>query len=123
MKRFALLLAACLAATSAQGYRGEKMSLDAREMEVRQVLQCIADLTGLNIITSDTVGGSLTLMLKDVPWDQVLDIVLEAKGLAKRVNGGVVLIAPARELAAMEAMAARHPPVQRRIDIAPPFPT
>ena len=112
MNRLALFLVACLAATSAQGYRGEKMSLEAREIEVREVLQRIADLTGLDIITSDTVGGRLTLMLKDVPWDQALDIVLEAKGLAKRVSGRVVLIAPARELAAKQGPAEPYPPAR-----------
>jgi type IV pilus assembly protein PilQ len=89
-------------ASAAPAYRGEKMSLDAREMEVRAVLQCIADLTGLNIITSDTVGGTLTLMLKDVPWDQALDIILQAKGLGLRKSGNVILIAPKDELNAKE---------------------
>jgi len=65
----------------------------------------IADFTGLNIITSDTVGGNLTLRLKDVPWDQALDIILQAKGLSKRKNGNVVLIAPTDELAAKEKLA------------------
>jgi len=69
------------------------------------VLQVIADFTGLNIITSDTVGGNLTLRLKDVPWDQALDIILQAKGLSKRKNGNVVLIAPTDELAAKEKLA------------------
>jgi hypothetical protein len=74
-------------------------------VEVRAVLQVIADFTGLNIITSDTVGGNLTLRLKDVPWDQALDIILQAKGLSKRKNGNVVLIAPTDELAAKEKLA------------------
>lgn len=104
VKRFVVLLVVCLAATSAHGYRGEKITLDAPCIEVRRVLQIVANLTGLNIITSDTVGGSLTLRLKDVPWDQALDIVLEARGLSKRVNGNVVLIAPARELAGPPAL-------------------
>jgi type IV pilus assembly protein PilQ len=73
-------------------------------VEVRAVLQVIADFTGLNIITSDTVGGNLTLRLKDVPWDQALDIILQAKGLSKRKNGNVVLIAPTDELAAKEKL-------------------
>ena len=98
MTRAALIFAICLAATAAHGYRGETMSLEAREIEVREVIQMIADRTGLNIITSDTVGGRLTLMLRDVPWDQALDVVLEAKGLGKLVKGHVVLIAPAEEL-------------------------
>src|SRR5499427_8897294 len=87
------------------GYTGEKLSLNFQNVEVRAVLQVIADFTGLNIITSDTVGGNLTLRLKDVPWDQALDIILQAKGLSKRKNGNVVLIAPTDELAAKEKLA------------------
>lgn len=112
MKRFAFALAASLAATSAHAYRGEKVSIDAPGIEVRQFLQIIADFTGLDIITSDTVGGTITLRLKEVPWDQALDIVLEAQGLAKRVNGNVVLIAPAGELAAREALAQGFAPLR-----------
>src|SRR5438067_6277504 len=88
-----------------QGFKGEKLSLNFQNVEVRAVLQVIADFTGLNIITSDTVGGNLTLRLKDVPWDQALDIILQAKGLSKRKNGNVVLIAPTDELAAKEKLA------------------
>ena len=66
---------------SRQGYKGEKLSLNFQNVEVRAVLQVIADFTGLNIITSDTVGGNLTLRLKDVPWDQALDIIMQTKGL------------------------------------------
>ena len=87
------------------GYSGDKLSLNFQNVEVRAVLQVIADFTGLNIITSDTVGGSLTLRLKDVPWDQALDIILQAKGLSKRKNGNVVLIAPSDELATKEKLA------------------
>ncbi len=87
------------------GYNGEKLSLNFQNIEVRAVLQVIADFTGLNIITRDTVAGSLTLRLKDVPWDQALDIILQSKGLAKRKNGNVVLIAPADELATQEKLA------------------
>lgn len=87
------------------GYNGEKLSLNFQNVEVRAVLQVIADFTGLNIITSDTVGGSLTLRLKDVPWDQALDIILQAKGLSKRKNGNVLLIAPSDELATKEKLA------------------
>ena len=90
---------------STPGYSGEKLSLNFQNVEVRAVLQVIADFTGLNIITSDTVGGNLTLRLKDVPWDQALDIILQAKGLSKRKNGNVVLIAPTDELAAKEKLA------------------
>src|SRR5580765_7387130 len=87
------------------GYSGEKLSLNFQNVEVRSVLNVIADFTDLNIITSDTVGGNLTLRLKDVPWDQALDIILQAKGLSKRKNGNVVLIAPTDELAAKEKLA------------------
>ncbi len=87
---------------SKQGYAGEKLSLNFQNVEVRTVLQVIADFTNLNIITSDSVSGSLTLRLKDVPWDQALDIILNAKGLDKRKNGNVVWIAPRDELAVKE---------------------
>jgi type IV pilus assembly protein PilQ len=84
------------------GYKGEKLSLNFQNIEVRSVLQVIADFTGLNIVTSDTVTGSLTLRLKDVPWDQALDIILQTKGLDMRKNGNIVLIAPREELALKE---------------------
>jgi len=84
------------------GYKGEKLSLNFQNVEVRAVLQVIADFTGLNIITSDTVSGSLTLRLKDIPWDQALDIIMQTKGLDMRKNGNVVLIAPREELALKE---------------------
>jgi len=87
------------------GYKGEKLSLNFQNVEVRAVLQVIADFTGLNIITSDTVGGNLTLRLKDVPWDQALDIIMQTKGLDMRKNGNVVLIAPREELALKEKQA------------------
>jgi type IV pilus assembly protein PilQ len=85
-----------------KGYKGEKLSLNFQNVEVRAVLQVIADFTGLNIITSDTVTGSLTLRLKDIPWDQALDIIMQTKGLDMRKNGNVVLIAPREELAIKE---------------------
>ncbi len=87
---------------SKPGYGGEKLSLNFQNIEVRSVLQVIADFTGLNIITSDTVTGNLTLRLKDVPWDQALDIITQSKGLAMRKTGNVILVAPADELAAKE---------------------
>ncbi|MET0217052.1 MAG: type IV pilus secretin PilQ family protein, partial [Burkholderiales bacterium] len=90
---------------SRQGYTGEKLSLNFQNVDVRAVLQVIADFTGLNIITSDTVAGNLTLRLKDVPWDQALDIILQAKGLDMRKNGNVVWIAPRDELATKEKLA------------------
>jgi len=84
------------------GFKGEKLSLNFQNVEVRSVLQVIADFTGLNIITSDTVTGSLTLRLKDIPWDQALEIIMQTKGLDMRKNGNVVLIAPREELAVKE---------------------
>lgn len=83
-------------------YKGEKLSLNFQSVEVRTVLQVIAEFTGLNIITSDTVNGSLTLRLKDVPWDQAMEIILQSKGLDQRKVGNVVWIAPRDELAAKE---------------------
>ncbi|GHD66358.1 fimbrial protein [Jeongeupia chitinilytica] len=83
-------------------YKGEKLSLNFQSVEIRTVLQVIAEFTGLNIITSDTVNGNLTLRLKDVPWDQALDIILQAKGLDQRRSGNVLWIAPRDELAAKE---------------------
>ena len=91
-------------AQGTQGYRGEKLSLNFQNVEVRAVLQVIADFTGLNIITSDSVGGNLTLRLKDVPWDQALDIVMQAKGLDMRKNGSVLWIAPKDELLTKEKL-------------------
>lgn len=87
-----------------QKYKGEKLSLNFQNIEVRSVLQVLADFTGLNIITSDTVGGNLTLRLKDVPWDQALDIILQAKGLDMRETGNVIWIAPRDELATKEKL-------------------
>lgn len=87
------------------GFVGEKLSLNFQNVEVRSVLQVLADFTGLNIITSDTVGGNLTLRLKDVPWDQALDIILKSKGLDLRKEGNVVWIAPRDELATREKLA------------------
>jgi type IV pilus assembly protein PilQ len=86
------------------GYKGDKLSLNFQNVEVRSVLQVIADFTGLNIITSDTVQGNLTLRLKDIPWDQALDIIMQTKGLDMRKNGNVVLIAPRDELATKEKL-------------------
>ncbi|WP_338849932.1 type IV pilus secretin PilQ [Massilia sp. W12] len=87
-----------------QGYRGERLSLNFQNIEVRAVLQVIADFTKLNIITSDTVSGSLTLRLIDVPWDQALDIVMQSKGLDMRKNGQVLWIAPKDELLTKEKL-------------------
>jgi type IV pilus assembly protein PilQ len=87
------------------GYSGEKLSLNFQNVEVRSVLNVIADFTDLNIITSDTVSGNLTLRLKDVPWDQALDIILQTRGLDMRKNGNVIWIAPRDELATKEKLA------------------
>jgi type IV pilus assembly protein PilQ len=86
------------------GYKGDKLSLNFQNIDIRSLLQVFADFTNLNIITSDTVQGSITLRLKDVPWDQALDIVMQAKNLDSRKNGNVVLIAPRDELAAKEKL-------------------
>ncbi len=84
------------------GYTGERLSLNFQDIEVRAVLQLIADFTGKNMVTSDTVNGSITLRLKNVPWDQALDIILKTKGLGMREDGNVMRVAPAEELAAIE---------------------
>ena len=89
---------------SKAGFTGEKLSLNFQNVEVRSVLNVIADFTDLNIITSDAVGGSLTLRLKDVPWDQALQIILDTRGLDMRKNGNVVWIAPRDELATKEKL-------------------
>ncbi|MDP1926011.1 MAG: AMIN domain-containing protein [Thiobacillus sp.] len=85
-------------------YTGEKLSLNFQNVEVRSVLQVIADFTGLNIIASDTVTGNLTLRLKDVPWDQALELIMQTKGLDKRQNGNVIWIAPKDELLTKEKL-------------------
>lgn len=86
------------------GFTGERLSLNFQNIEVRAVLQLIADFTGLNLVASDTVAGSLTLRLKNVPWDQALDIILKSKGLAMRQAGNVVMVAPSEEIAAREKL-------------------
>ena len=90
----------------AQGpvYTGEKLSLNFQNIEVRSLLQVIADFTNFNVVTSDSVTGSVTLRLKDVPWDQALDIILQAKGLGMRKTGNVLWIAPKDEIAAKEKL-------------------
>ncbi|MGB0750651.1 MAG: type IV pilus secretin PilQ [Gammaproteobacteria bacterium] len=86
------------------GYTGERLSLNFQNIEVRAVLQLIADFTGLNLVASDTVAGSLTLRLKNVPWDQALDIILKSKGLSMRQAGNVIMVAPSEEIAAREKL-------------------
>jgi type IV pilus assembly protein PilQ len=87
-----------------QGYRGEKLSFNFQNVDVRAALQAIADISGLNIITSDSVQGNLTLRLKEVPWDQALDVVMQAKNLDMRKNGSVLWIAPKDELLTKEKL-------------------
>ena len=88
--------------TQGPGFSGEKLSLNFQNIEVRALLQVIADFTNFNVVTSDTVTGTVTLRLKDVPWDQALDIILQSKGLGVRKNGNVLWIAPKEELTAKE---------------------
>ncbi len=85
-------------------FSGERLSLNFQNIEVRAVLQLLADFTGLNLVTSDTVGGSLTLRLKNVPWDQALDIILKTRGLAMRQTGNVIYVAPSDEIIAREKL-------------------
>ena len=84
------------------GYAGEKLTLNFQNISTREALSVIADFTGLNMVISDTVSGNLTLRLKDVPWDQALDIILQSKGLDMRKNGNVIQVAPREEIAAKE---------------------
>ena len=86
------------------GYTGERLSLNFQDIEVRAVLQLIADFTGLNMVTSDAVTGNVTLRLKNVPWDQALDIILKSRGLGMRKAGNVVMVAPQEEIAARERL-------------------
>ncbi len=90
--------------TQGVGYNGQKLSLNFQNIEVRSLLQVIADFTNFNIVTSDSVSGSVTLRLQDVPWDQALDIILQAKGLGLRKSGNVLWVAPKDEIAAKEKL-------------------
>ena len=90
--------------TQGPGYNGQKLSLNFQNIEVRSLLQVIADFTNFNIVTSDSVSGAVTLRLQDVPWDQALDIILQAKGLGLRKTGNVLWIAPKDEIIAKEKM-------------------
>jgi len=87
-----------------QGYAGEKLTLNFQNISTREALSVIADFTSLNMVISDTVSGSLTLRLKDVPWDQALDIILQTRGLDMRKNGNVIQVAPREEIAAKEKL-------------------
>ncbi len=90
--------------TQGVGFNGQKLSLNFQNIEVRSLLQVIADFTNFNIVTSDSVTGSVTLRLQDVPWDQALDIILQAKGLGMRKSGNVLWVAPKDEIAAKEKL-------------------
>jgi type IV pilus assembly protein PilQ len=90
--------------TQGPGFAGDKLSLNFQNIEVRSLLQVIADFTNFNVVTSDSVTGNVTLRLKDVPWDQALDIILQAKGLGVKKNGNVLWVAPKDELAAKEKL-------------------
>ncbi len=89
---------------SKKKYKGDLLSLNFQDIEVRAILQILADFTGLNIVVSDSVKGNLTLRLQNVPWDQALDIILRTKGLSMRQNGNVIFIAPTEEVAAREKL-------------------
>ena len=84
------------------GYTGEKLTLNFQKIDVREALNVIADFTETNIVISDTVKGNITLRLKDVPWDQAFDIILQSRGLDMRKNGNVIQVAPREEIAAKE---------------------
>ena len=86
------------------GYKGEKLTLNFQKIDVREALNVIADFTGTNMVISDTVKGNITLRLKDVPWDQALDIILQSRGLDMRKIGNVIQVAPSAEIAAKEKL-------------------
>lgn len=104
-------------AAGATRYSGEELSLNFQDIEVRSVLQLLADFTDLNIVVSDSVSGKVTLRLKDVPWDQALDIILRTKGLDKRASGNVIMVAPAAEIAARET--AEREAAKKAIELEP----
>ncbi|MGA9697517.1 type IV pilus secretin PilQ [Acinetobacter sp.] len=102
---------------AANNYTGKKISLDFQDIEVRRVLQLLADFTEINMVTADTVQGNITLRLKDVPWDQALDIILKTKNLDKRRNGNVIWIAPVSELIKAEEEQAKA--IEQSVKLAP----
>ena len=105
------------AKAKSQVYTGNKISLDFQDIEVRRVLQLLADFTSINMVAADTVQGNITLRLKDVPWDQALDIVLKTKNLDKRRNGNVIWIAPVSELIKAEEEEAKA--IAQSVKLAP----
>lgn len=98
-------------------YEGDRLSLNFQDIEIRAVLQVLADFTNMNLVASDSVQGNITLRLKNVPWDQALDIILKTKGLDKRQEGNVIMVAPAQELATQEQIQAES--VQKIEELAP----
>ncbi len=100
-----------------KSYRGDKLSLNFQDIEVRSVLQLLADFTDLNVVVADSVKGNLTLRLKNVPWDQALDIILQAKSLDKRRNGDIIYVAPAEEIQARET--AELESLNKKVKLAP----
>ncbi len=102
---------------ASSAYTGKKISLDFQDIEVRRVLQLLADFTGINMVASDTVQGNITLRLEDVPWDQALDIIMKTKNLDKRRNGNVIWIAPVAELIKSEEDEAKA--IAQSIKLAP----
>ncbi len=100
-----------------QSYTGKKISLDFQDIEVRRVLQLLADFTSINMVAADSVQGNITLRLKDVPWDQALDIILKTKNLDKRRNGSVIWIAPVTELIKAEEDEAKA--IAQSVKLAP----
>lgn len=97
-------------------YVGEKLSLNFQDIEIRSVLQILADFTKLNIVASDNVTGKITLQMNDVPWDQALDLILKSKGLAKRQNGGVILVAPTEDINKIESAELQANNVQQQLE-------
>jgi len=104
-------------AKASNHYTGKKISLDFQDIEVRRVLQLLADFTDINMVAADSVNGNITLRLKDVPWDQALDIVLKTKNLDKRRNGNVIWIAPVAELIKAEEDEAKA--IEQSVKLAP----
>ena len=98
-------------------YEGKPISLDFQDVPVRQVLQIIAQVNGFNLVTTDTVDGNVTIKLSDIPWDQALAMILKIKGLDKRMEGNILLVAPAEELAAREAADLQS--IQKVVDLSP----
>lgn len=119
-KEFILEVTPLEAAVQAPGrkrYEGERLSLDFQNVEVRAVLKVIADFTGLNIVAAESVSGNITLRLKDVPWDQALDIIMRARGLDKRVNGNVIWIEKSDDLLKREEEAMRARKASEELDV------